>query len=139
MSEPVKARCKCGAVQFDSSSQPLIQFVCHCKDCQIATGLPFAGIVFFKRKHVEISGDLGQHLFIANSGKATSRDYCVKCGTVLFDQSEGFPSIIGIMQEWILGDFEFLPQSHVWVKSKLDEIVIPEGALQYSENILQPK
>jgi len=67
MSEPVKARCKCGAVQFDSSSPPLIQFVCHCKDCQIATGLPFAGIVFFKRKHVEISGDLGQHLFIANT------------------------------------------------------------------------
>jgi hypothetical protein len=42
------------------------------------------------------------------------------------------------MQEWILGDFEFLPQTHVWVKSKLDEIIIPEGAQQFQENILQP-
>ena len=136
MSEPITARCQCGAVQFTANSQPLIQFVCHCRDCQTATGLPFAGIVFFKRKHVEILGELGQHKFTADSGKATSRDYCVQCGSVVFDQSEGFPGIIGVMQERILGDFEFLPQSHVWVKSKLAEIVIPEGAPQFQENII---
>lgn len=136
MSESISASCQCGAVKFITSSQPLIQFVCHCKDCQTATGLPFVGIVFFKRKHVEISGDLAQHQFTADSGKATSRDYCVQCGAVMFDQSEGFPGIIGVMQERILGDFEFLPQSHVWVKSKLAEIVIPEGAPQFQENII---
>jgi hypothetical protein len=136
MSESISARCQCGAVQFTASSQPLIQFICHCKDCQTATGLPFSGIVFFKRKHVEISGELRQQQFMANSGSKTSRDSCAQCGTVIFDRSEGFPDIIGIMQERILGDFEFLPQCHVWVKSKLDEILIPERAVLFSENII---
>jgi hypothetical protein len=136
MSEPIIACCQCSGVKFITNSQPLIQFVCHCKDCQTATGFPFAGIVFFKRKHAEITGELGQHKFIADSGKTTSRDYCLQCNTVMFDQSEGFPGVIGVIQERILGDFEFLPQSHVWVKSKLAEIVIPEGVPQFQENII---
>ncbi|GGY88517.1 aldehyde-activating protein [Cellvibrio zantedeschiae] len=136
MNETITARCQCGAVKFTANSQPLIQFVCHCKDCQTAAGQPFVGLVFFKRKYADISGELSQHKFVADSGKATARDYCVQCDTVMFDHSEGFPGIIGVMQERILGDFEFLPHCHVWVKSKLDEIVIPEGATQYQESLI---
>jgi len=136
MSEPITASCTCGAVKFTAHSEPLIQFVCHCKDCQSATGLPFAGIVFFKRKHSDISGPLKQHTFVAASGNSTSRDACAQCGAFMFDQSQGFPGIVGVMQERILGDFEFLPQCHVWVKSKLDDILIPDGAPQFQENII---
>ncbi len=136
MSGTITASCQCGKLTFTASNQPLIQFVCHCKDCQIATGLPFTGLVFFKRKYVEISGELQEQHFVADSGSRTSRAACAHCGTLVFDQSEGFPGIIGVMQERILGDFEFLPHCHVWVKSKLAEILIPDGAKQFQENII---
>lgn len=130
----VTASCSCGEVKFSARSEPLIQFVCHCKHCQIASGRAFAEIVFFKLKHTSITGDVDRRDFVAASGNASQRQYCSYCGDLMFDQSEGFPGIIGVMRERITSDFIFAPQCHVWVQSKREGVVIPEDVMQFQQS-----
>ena len=118
MDTVITASCNCGAVKFSASSDPLIQFVCHCTHCQTATGNAFAELVFFKLKRTAITGDLRKQQFVADSGSRTQRHYCIHCNDLMFDQSEGFAGIIGVMRERITSDFIFTPVSHVWVQSK---------------------
>ena len=47
ISVPCKGGCACGAVRYESSAAPLFMFRCRCRDCQRATGGPFAANVWF--------------------------------------------------------------------------------------------
>ena len=135
MNNQLSASCQCGAVQFQSSTNPILQLVCHCNDCREATGSPFAKTVFFKSKHCESSGPLSVREFKAESGKRTTRESCASCGSVMFDRSEGFPSLVGVMAERINAPFVFEPVCHVWTRSKQPQIDIPDNVRQYPENI----
>lgn len=53
----------------------------------------------------------------------------------MFDQSEGFPGIIGVVRERISGDFVFAPRCHVWVQSKREGVEIPAGMVQFQQGL----
>jgi hypothetical protein len=91
MSAEITANCKCGAVCFTAQSEPILQVICHCTDCQEATGAAFARAAFFKLKSTRIVGELATQQFVAASGKRTTRESCSRCGELMFDRSEGFP------------------------------------------------
>lgn len=135
MNSQITASCQCGAVQFQSAAHPIMQLFCHCKDCQESTGSPFAKTAFFKSRHCEISGSLSVREFKAESGNRTTRESCASCGSVMFDRSEGFPSLIGVMAERISAPFVFEPGCHVWTRSKQPHVEIPDNARPYPENI----
>lgn len=134
MEDLVHASCTCGQVKFAARSEPLVQFVCHCTHCQSASGNAFAELVFYKLKHTSITGDLDRRDFLADSGKHTQRQFCSGCGDLMFDQSEGFPGIIGVLRERISGDFLFAPLCHTWVQSKREGVVIPEDIMQFQQS-----
>ncbi len=40
-----KVQCRCGAVEIEISAEPIVQFYCHCDDCQAVHGAAYvAGI-----------------------------------------------------------------------------------------------
>ena len=135
MNSPIIANCSCGAVQFESERPPVLKLFCHCKDCQESTGAPFARTAFYKAKHSEIYGPLTVRAFKAQSGNRTTRESCANCGSLMFDRSQGFPALIGVMAERISVPFVFEPACHVWTKSKQSHVTIPDDARQYAENL----
>ncbi|MAC61365.1 MAG: aldehyde-activating protein, partial [SAR116 cluster bacterium] len=48
--------CLCGAVQYKSTSDPLIVQNCHCTDCRKAYGSVYMTNVFIKEENFEVSG-----------------------------------------------------------------------------------
>ena len=44
------ASCLCGAIKFDITGDPVTFMVCHCVNCQKATGSVFMSNTFFKAK-----------------------------------------------------------------------------------------
>jgi hypothetical protein len=134
MNSQITANCRCGAVQFRSQSSPVLQLFCHCKNCQESAGSPFVRIAFFKAKQSEVCGPLAVRAFEAESGNRTTREWCANCGSLMFDRSEGFPALIGVVAKRISVPFVFEPTCHVWTKSKQSYVTIPGDARQYTEN-----
>lgn len=133
MDLPIKAHCKCGAVQFSATTQPAMQLVCHCADCRVATGNDYSTTAFFQSEAVSISGELHEQVFASARGNRTTRDACAKCGAVLFDRSDAFPHLIGVFTEHIAAPFRAEPSGQMWVNSRLPNTKIlniqeyPEG------------
>jgi hypothetical protein len=137
MNSPITANCRCAAVQFKSQRPPILQVFCHCKNCQESTGSPFVRIAFFEAKHSEVAGSLVGRAFKAESGNGTTRESCANCGSLMFDRSDGFPALIGVMAARISEPFVFEPACHVWTKSRQPYVTIPDDARQYAENFTQ--
>ncbi len=129
------AQCLCGDIQFKSNTKPVIELSCHCNDCRNATGRDFSNLVFFTLADSHVKGETVAKNFIVESGNKTSRQACPTCGTIMFDRSEGFQSLIGVFATQLEKPFIFKPQCHVWVSSKLPSSHIDKSIMQYPQGI----
>ena len=131
MTQTWSAQCRCGALRVQLASPPVLQLVCHCTDCRAVAGTPFSNFVFFRARDAQVSGEATRREFVADSGHATARECCARCGDMVIDRTAGFPKIIGIVAERIDAPFAFEPQHHVWTDSRLPGVEIPAGAKAY--------
>jgi hypothetical protein len=131
----LEASCSCGKVSFKSTENPVIQLCCHCSDCQDALRSEYATIAFFRMDSTEVFGILEEKEYRADSGSRTVREFCSSCGAVMFDKSEGFPKLIGVMTQQMSAPFEATPKCHVWVKNKSPNVYIPSDMRQYEKAI----
>ena len=69
--------CRCGAVRFEASGEPLSVGYCHCSDCRRATGAPVSAFVGFRAEDVSLTGET---LRIFENG-AVIRSFCNVCGS----------------------------------------------------------
>jgi len=136
MSSEIVASCSCGKVEFKSTENPVIQICCHCEDCREVTNTDYTTIVLFNSSAVTVSGKLSEYKFTAESGNQTVRESCSKCKTIMFDRSQGFPTLIGVISHQILEPFEAKPTHHIWVKSKLQHVSIPQGVKSFEKGIV---
>jgi hypothetical protein len=58
MKIPFTGGCMCGAIRYECSTEPLAMGICHCRDCQRATGSAFAAALMLPRNAVTIIGEL---------------------------------------------------------------------------------
>lgn len=115
----ISAECLCGEVKFESRSSPVIQLICHCEDCRCATKDDYTIAAFFDVASSSLHGKATNLEFTAASGHRTTRESCESCGTVMFDKSAGFPTLVGVLVKRIKPPFQPDPVCHVWVGSKV--------------------
>ena len=131
----IEAKCACGDVRFKSTSRPVMQLCCHCLDCQDSLKKEYATIAFFQVDSTKVSGIVEETFYRADSGGRTVRQLCAKCRTVMFDKSESFPTLIGVMTDQMRAPFIPTPSCHVWVDSKSANVSIPADIRQYARGI----
>jgi hypothetical protein len=131
----ITASCQCGQLKFTSDAEPVLELVCHCVDCQDALQADFARIAFFKVSESAVEGELAEKIYLADSGNETCRQYCDDCDTVMFDRSEGFPDLLGVMVNQMQPPFESKPSCHVFLRDKKSETDVPEGVKLYETGI----
>ena len=131
----VVASCQCGQLKFEAKPGPVLELICHCRDCQDALQANFANIVFFKIDQTLVEGELAERIYLVTSGNETCREYCIRCETIMFDRSEGLPHLLGAMAGQLQPPFETHPTSHVYLRDKKAEVEIPEGMKQYENGI----
>ncbi|WP_366944007.1 GFA family protein [uncultured Roseobacter sp.] len=135
MTPLVSAKCTCGALQFEASTAPVTQMICHCTDCRAATGRPSCLTAFFHKGLSAIHGPQTAMHFVAASGARTERVACSQCQTVMFDTSEGFPELIGVIAAVIEPPFVAQPVCHMWVSSRVADCPIDDGLPQHSRGL----
>ena len=91
---PITGSCLCGALTYTCSSEALLTAVCHCKACQKSTGSAFSVVVGVNKSDVTIAGDtLATYEDIGDSGQATYRRFCSKCGSTILAELAARPDL----------------------------------------------
>ena len=96
MSNSWKGRCLCGAVQYEAAGTALAQLICHCRDCQRASGSAGLPVVVVSASGFSFKGEPKTYTKTGGSGMPTTRHFCAYCGSLLFGTPAHAPEIVTI-------------------------------------------
>jgi hypothetical protein len=109
--------CMCGAIRYECSAEPIGMGICHCRDCQRATGSAFAAALIVPRNCVTITGEVKYYAVTGDSGNLVNRGFCPNCGSRLFGRPATNPDIISIQAGSLDDPSWFQPQADIYVAS----------------------
>ena len=122
--------CLCGQVRWKASAEPINVRLCHCRNCQRATGGPYFARALFDDADVERSGETTRWA----SSERLHRLSCSRCGTPVFAEPQDGPWI-AVSLTTLDDPMALAPGSHIWVCAMLPWTVVevglpllPEGA-----------
>ncbi|CAH2599075.1 GFA family protein [Rhodovastum atsumiense] len=90
----VSGGCLCGRIRYTATAAPAFTGICHCRDCQRATGSAFGTVVAFPREAVTILGDLRHYQGAGDSGRSITRGFCPNCGSSLTVEVTTTPELL---------------------------------------------
>ncbi|KAH8929687.1 hypothetical protein BT69DRAFT_1276169 [Atractiella rhizophila] len=83
-------KCLCGAVNLTlEDGNSATHVTCHCDNCQLSGGSPYATYLFVPKANVKLEGETIEAFTKADSGNDVSWVACKKCGTPLTHGSDG--------------------------------------------------
>ncbi|SDK65856.1 GFA family protein [Microbulbifer yueqingensis] len=114
--EPLSGGCACGQVRYECTEKPLVQFICHCRDCQYASGSAFSASVFVPRDRVTyLSGKLHHYDVMAESGRELRRQFCSACGSPISAHWPASPVVEMLTVASLDDQGIFNPTHELWV------------------------
>lgn len=90
---PKSGRCRCGQVQFEVSSEPLMTMACHCTGCQRMTASAFSLSTLYPSQSFTITS--GRPAIGGLHGK-TRHYFCSYCMSWLFTRPEGLEDFVNV-------------------------------------------
>ena len=116
----VDGACACGAIKVEAGADPEKTQLCHCTDCQTATGTAFRVSVPVPGASLKLSGVPATYLkTTADSGNPRLQGFCGTCGTPLYSTTPGE----GVQQMYVLRvgilrqRDQFAPRKQIWTRS----------------------
>lgn len=118
MPAPFTGGCRCGAIRYEASAEPIFFGHCHCRDCQYASGGAFSSILAVPVDAFKLTkGAYKKYTVVADSGDEVIRMFCPDCGTPLFSEIQNPPGM-WIIKAGSLDDPSWLtPTVNIWCDS----------------------
>ncbi len=135
-------RCQCGKVKYESTSAPQSLNVCYCNECQRQSGSAFGLSLVVPSSGFKLAEESRDFVTRferkADSGRMRGGMFCSACGVRLWhfnpENSEWITIKAGTLDQKV----DFSAAQHIWCKSKLPGIVIPDSAEVYDEEPTGP-
>ncbi len=118
MTIPQTGGCLCGAVRYTITAEPMMQAVCHCKNCQKQAGSAWSMIEGVAETALAIEGSPTTYEDTGDSGNVVLRQFCGTCGSPLFSRVAAMPGLVFVKAGTLDDTSAFNPQVQVWTKSK---------------------
>ena len=120
-----KVQCRCGATEIEISAEPIVQFFCHCDDCQAVHGGAYAPESVYPADAVRVvRGDP-----LMWKLKRSPRGTCRECGTRMFIEVERL-NLRGV-NGFLLPPGAFSPTFHMQcqfaVRAVVDDLPTPKS------------
>ena len=116
----VSGACACGAIQIAGEIDPEKVSVCHCTDCQTATGSAFRVSVPIAGSALEMTGTPATYIkTTADSGNPRVQAFCGTCGTPIYSTTPGegrqaaYMLRVGLLHE----RDKLVPKRQIWFRS----------------------
>ncbi len=116
----VDGSCACGAIKVEADADPEKTNICHCTDCQTATGTAFRVSVPVAGATLKLTGTPTTYLkTTAESGNPRLQAFCGNCGSPIYSTSPGegvqplYMLRVGILRQ----RDQFVPRRQIWWRS----------------------
>lgn len=111
---------------------------CHCRDCQLSSGAPFASGVIVMTADLEVSGTPKTYAVRAGSGGLATRSFCPDCGTPLFTQSEANPQVTSVRFPSLDDASDFRPMLDIHTASAQPWVCLDQTIPHFPQSPQQP-
>lgn len=109
--------CRCGAIRYECSAEPLMTGNCHCRDCQRVTGSAFAASLAVPKDALKITGEVKYYEVKADSGNTVGHGFCPTCGAPVIAKNSGMPALMFLRAGNLDDPSWFRPGMHVYAAS----------------------
>src|SRR5580658_6586879 len=128
MSRTLEGGCACGAVRYRLASPPMFVHCCHCRDCQRQTGSAFVLNALIETDRVVLlSGDAQASAVPTSSCKPHEIYRCPSCQVAVWSTYGGVQKLRFVRVGTLDDAAALKPGVHIYVRSKLPWITLPEG------------
>lgn len=111
----ITGRCLCGEARYRSPGPTLFAIVCHCRDCQRASGSAGVPVMGVSRGPFASEGPIKQVRTRGGSGHPAVRHICAQCGSLLFGTPESAPDLVTIYAGSLDDPTLFVPGEAIFV------------------------
>lgn len=138
MTLPITGGCACGAIRYTCAREPLASLNCHCRDCQVSSGAPFASGIVVMKADLQVTGQPKSYAVTASSGGLATRDFCGHCGTPLFTHNEKNAGFTSIRFPTLDDAADFRPQIDIWTTSAASWVCLDEAIPHFPQSPVPP-
>ena len=105
--------CLCNEIKFTFEHDPMLQFQCHCSNCQRVFGSSISALAMPEHE-LEIEGDMTVHTIVGGSGSDMHYYFCSKCGVLIYNKPELLGGIVYVLAGSVADQLEFKPTMELW-------------------------
>lgn len=118
--ETITGGCLCGAVRYEAQGQALFAMLCHCRDCQRASGTGHVPVLGMPKSFFKVIGETTSYAVKGTSGSKSIRHFCPTCGSLLFGTPEAASDAVSIYVGTLDDPSMFRPEAILFRRSRLD-------------------
>ena len=111
---------------------------CHCTDCQLSSGAPFASGIVVMTDDLQVSGTPKTYAVRGSSGAPATRSFCPDCGTPLFTQSEANAQFTSIRFPSLDDASGFKPMLDIYTASAQPWVCFDQAIPHFAQSPQQP-
>ncbi len=128
--------CFCGQVRYRLTRPPMFVHCCHCRDCQKQTGSAFAINILIERSCVVLADAAPAPVCVTvktDSGRPHDITRCPECQTALWSDYGRRGVLLFLRASTLDAGAEIVPDVHIFTRSKLPWVTLPQGARSFDE------
>ncbi|BCP54252.1 aldehyde-activating protein [Kaistia sp. 32K] len=111
MTESYSGGCACGAIRYETTSKPIVELHCQCRECQRRSGTGHSSyLTFALRSEMTITGEVKEWQVAGESGNMKSHAFCPNCGAPVYLTFAAMPELIAVHATSLDDPTRFRPQ-----------------------------
>jgi hypothetical protein len=111
MTKSYAGGCACGAIRYETSSEPIVELHCQCRECQKRSGTGHSSyLTFALRSEMTITGEAKEWQVAGESGNMKIHAFCPNCGTPVYLTFAAMPELIAVHAASLDEPSRFKPQ-----------------------------
>ena len=126
----IDGSCSCGAIKVEGEANAEAVSVCHCTDCQTASGSAFRVAVPVAGDTFKVSGKPAIYIkTTAESGNPRAQAFCPTCGASLYSTTpgEGQQPMYIVRVGMLKQRDQLTPKRQIWCRSARDWVAAMDG------------
>ncbi len=113
----MSGRCLCGQITYETTAEPALSGICHCRNCQRYTGSAFETLIGFPSDAVRVKGEPKTYTDTGDSGQPVYRRFCPNCGSGLMAEVAVMPGVTFVLAGTLDDPSAFKPTMELYCSS----------------------